>query len=115
MEDVMDKMNRDKGKGGSVPDEGVNFNDLSTGSVVEFETQHHHYTLIKRSGDQALISGHPLFCPSPISVHIEGSLPELPPSVPKPGFIGKGMYLLFNHPVYHSITTSRIREIHKHT
>jgi len=30
-----------------------------------------------------------------------------------PGFIGRGMHLIFEHPVYHTITTSRILEIHR--
>jgi hypothetical protein len=94
-------------------DDGVYVDELTTGSVVELDTQHHHYTLVKRSGDEVLMSGHPLFCPKPITVHIEGSFANLPMAGPKPGFIGRGMYLLFTHPVYHSVTTSRIREIHK--
>ncbi len=94
--------------------DGVYLDELATGSIIELETQHHHYTLVKRAGGQVLMSGHPLFCPKPITVQIEGSFPNLPMSVPQPGFIGKGMYLLFNHPVYHSVTTSRILEIHRH-
>jgi hypothetical protein len=109
---MADKKNNPKNT--SKSGDGLYLDELSTGSVVELETQHHHYTLVKRGGDQVLISGHPYFCPRPINVQIEGSFPNLPISVPKPGFIGRGMYLLFNHPVYHSVTTSRIREIHKH-
>ncbi len=109
----MHQTDRDHRTEGSEAGEGVYLNDLATGSVIELETQHHHYTLVKRPGDQVLISGHPLFCPKPVNVQVEGSIPSLPPTIPKPGFIGKGMYLLFNHPVYHSVTTSRIREIHK--
>ncbi len=113
MDKVMNKMNHDQRKESPEPGEGFYLNDLAAGSVLELETQHHHYTLVKHSGDEVLISGHPLYCPKPVNVHVEGSFPSAPPSVPKAGFIGKGMYLLFNHPVYHSVTTSRIREIHK--
>ncbi len=109
----MHKLDRGRRMENSGAGEGVYLNDLAAGSTIELETQHHHYTLVKRSGNEVLMSGHPLFCPKPVNVQIEGSFTSLPPSVPKPGFIGKGMYLLFNHPVYHSVTTSRIREIHK--
>lgn len=93
--------------------EGVHLDDLATGAVLELETQHHHYTLVKRTGSQVLISGHPTFCPKPTAVQIEGPFADLPMVLPRPGFIGRGMYLMFQHPVYHNVTTSRIREIYK--
>jgi len=94
-------------------DEGVYVDELAAGAVLELETQHHHYTLVKRDGSQVLISGHPRFCPQPVAVQIEGSFTGPPGSLPAPGFIGRGMFLMFNHPVHHSVTTSRIREIHR--
>jgi hypothetical protein len=57
--------------------------------------------------------GHPMFCPEPVDVQIEGSVGGRPMQGPKLGFIGRGMYLIFKHPVYDSVTTSRIREIHQ--
>jgi hypothetical protein len=109
--------NRDIGKAHTHvrrdPEEGVYVDDLADGTVVEFETQHHHYTLVKRAGSQVRISGHPRFCPEPIAVQIEGSVSDPPMSEPKPGFIGRGMHLVFKHPVFDNVTTSLIREIHK--
>ena len=93
--------------------EGVYVDDLPAGAVLELETQHHNYTLVKRAGSQVLISGHPRFCPKPVAVQIEGSFSGPLMLYPEPGFIGRGMCLMFNHPVYHTVTTSRIREIHK--
>jgi len=103
---------RDRGQMPAASEEGVYLKDLAEGSVIELETQHHHYTLEKRSGSQVRISGHPMFCPEPVAVQIEGSVDGRPALAPKPGYIGRGMYLIFKHPIYDSVTTSRIREIH---
>ena len=93
--------------------EGLYLDDLASGAVVEIETQHHHYRLVKRADTHVCISGHPTFCPEPVTVEIEGSFGGRPPLMPNPGFIGRGMYLVFKHPLFDEVTTSRIREIHK--
>jgi hypothetical protein len=92
-------------------EEGVNLNDLAEGSVIELDTQHHHYTLEKRAGSQVRISGHPTFCPVPVAVQIEGSVDGLPTLNPQPGYIARGKRLMFKHPVFDCVTTSRIRKI----
>jgi hypothetical protein len=94
-------------------DEGFYLNDLARGAIVEIDTQHHHYRLVKRADTHVRISGHPKFCPEPVEVEIEGSFGGRPPLMPNPGFIGRGMYLVFKHPLFDEVTTSRIREIHK--
>lgn len=94
-------------------DEGFYLNDLVGGAEVDIETQHHRYRLVKRADTHVRISGHPKFCPEPIEVEIEGSFGNKPPLLPHPGFIGRGMYLVFKHPTFDEVTTSRIREIHK--
>ena len=94
-------------------DEGLYLDDLAQGDVVEIETQHHRYRLIKRADAHVRISGHPTFCPEPVEVEIEGSFGIEPALKPNPGFIGRGMYLVFKHPLFGWVTTSRIREIHK--
>ncbi len=94
--------------------EGLYLNDLACGTVVEIETKHHHYRLVKRADTHVCISGHPKFCPQPVEVEVEGSFGSRRRLNPHPGFIGLGMYLVFKHPLFHDrITTSRIREIHK--
>ena len=94
--------------------EGIYMKDLPDGSVVDIETQHRHYRLVKKDNSHARISGHPEYCPEPVDVEIEGSIEKGPSLLPNPGFIGRGMYLVFKHPRYEQIiTTSRIREIHK--
>lgn len=92
-------------------DDGIYFDDLEDGTTLELETQHHRYSIVKRAHGQARISGHPRFCPEPVMVEIGGSTPE--GLIVKPGFIGRGMHLTFDHPKYHTVTTSRILAIHR--
>lgn len=94
--------------------EGVNVRELTNGAVVEIDTAHCHYRLVKRDATHVSISGHPMYCPEPVEVEIEGSYGGNTPSMPNPGFIGRGMRLVFKHPHYDLVTTSRIREIHTH-
>ena len=93
--------------------DGFYLNELSDGTALEIETQHHHYKLVKGADTHVRISGHPTFCPEPVDVELEGSFGERPPIKPRPGYIGRGMYLVFKHPQFNEITTSRIREVHK--
>lgn len=88
---------------------GVCLDELSDGAVLTIETQHHWYTIVNRSGGEALISGHPSYCPEPVPVRIAGS--TWGGSMLKLRFIGRGMHLEFCHPTYHTITTSRVVDI----
>jgi hypothetical protein len=92
---------------------GMCLEDLPEGAVVEIETQHHNYTLVKHSGRNVRISGHPTICPEPVEMEIEGSLGSGSSSVPNPDFIAPGMYLVLRHPLFNRIVTSRIRDIHQ--
>jgi hypothetical protein len=95
-------------------DEGYYLDDLTDGTVVEIETQNRHYRLVKRADTHVLISGHPTVCPEPVEVEIVGSFGSGPPFISHQGFIGgRGMCLVFKHPLFDTVTTSRIREIHK--
>ncbi len=88
---------------------GVYLNDLPEGVVLEVETRHHYYTIVNRGHGQAIISGHPTFCPEPVAVRIEGS--TWGGSMLKSGFIGCGMHLTFQLPTHRTITTSSIKQI----
>jgi hypothetical protein len=90
-------------------DGGVHLDDLVEGAVLEVETQNHWYTIVNRGRGQALISGHPEYCPDPVPVRIEGS--TWGGSMLKVRYIGRGMHLEFRHPTYRTILTSRIVEI----
>ena len=88
---------------------GVHLDGLGDGAVLEVETQNHYYTIVKIGGAEALISGHPQYCPDPVQVRIEGS--TWGGSMLKIRYIGRGMRLEFMHPTYRTIRTSRIVEI----
>jgi len=92
-------------------DDGVYLDDLAEGAVLELETKNHRYTIVKGDHTRARISGHPMYCPEPVTVELDGSAGPGP--VLKPGFIGRGMRLVFEHPTYHTVTTSRIVDIHR--
>jgi hypothetical protein len=88
---------------------GVHLDHLLEGTTLEIETQNHWYTIVNRGSGNALISGHPKYCPAPTLVRIEGS--TWGGSMLKTRFIGRGMRLEFRHPAFRTITTSRIVEI----
>ena len=89
---------------------GVFLEDLSPSTILRIETKHHSYTAVVLSGSQALISGHPVYCPKPVQVNIAGS--TWGGSMLKLRFVGRGMHLEFCHPEYRTpIVTSPIQEI----
>ena len=90
---------------------GVYVDELPDGTTLEVETRHHRYKITKGGDTQVRISGHPRYCPEPTTVEIEGSIDG--GLALKPGFIGRGMRLIFQHPTYHTMTTSRIMDIHR--
>jgi hypothetical protein len=95
-------------------DGGVFLNDLEPRTVLFIQTQHHCYTAVFMGDNQALLWGHPQFCPKPISVSIVGS--TWGGTMLKSRFVGRGMRLEFHHPEYSTpIVTSPIREIRERT
>jgi hypothetical protein len=93
---------------------GVFLNDLEPRTILFIQTQHHCYTAVFMGDNQALLWGHPQFCPKPISVSIAGS--TWGGTMLKSRFVGRGMRLEFHHPEYSTpIVTSPIREIQERT
>jgi len=89
---------------------GVYLSDLTYDSTLEIETQNRSYTLVNRGDGEALLCGHPKYCPQPVAVRISGS--TWGGSMLKMAFVGRGMRLEFRHPGYsRPIITSRIRDI----
>jgi hypothetical protein len=88
---------------------GVHLGDLAPGDVLEIETENRAYTIEYQGLGQALISGHPVFCPEPTLVTIHGS--TWGGSMIKTGYIGRGMRLEFARPALEPITTSVVREV----
>jgi hypothetical protein len=89
---------------------GVFLHDLPPSTVLEIQTMHHCYRAVLLGGSEALISGHPEFCPEPVQVAIAGS--TWGGSMLKLQFVGRGMNLEFHHPLYPTpIVTSAIQDI----
>jgi len=89
---------------------GVFLHDLPPSTILEIQTLHHCYTAVLLGGSEALLSGHPEFCPSPVQVAIAGS--TWGGSMLKLQYVGRGMHLEFHHPEYETpIITSPIQEI----
>jgi len=103
----------DKVNGGIIQSEiegGVFLHDLLPSTVLEIQTMHHCYRAVLLGGSDALISGHPEFCPEPVLVAIAGS--TWGGSMLKLQFVGRGMHLEFHHPEYPTpIITSAIQDI----
>ena len=89
---------------------GVFLHDLPPSTVLQIQTMHHCYTAVLLGGNDAMISGHPQFCPQPVQVAIAGS--TWGGSMLKMQYVGRGMHLEFHHPEYATpIITSPIQEI----
>ena len=89
---------------------GVFLEELPPSTVLEIHTRHHSYTAVMLGKGEALLSGHPRFCPEPVLVAINGS--TWGGSMLKLRFVGRGMHLEFNHPAYRTpIVTSTIKDI----
>jgi hypothetical protein len=103
----------DKVNGGIIQSEiegGVFLHDLPPSTVLEIQTMHHCYRAVLLGGNDAMISGHPEFCPEPVLVAIAGS--TWGGSMLKLQFVGRGMHLEFHHPEYPTpIVTSAIQDI----
>ncbi|HEY4363672.1 MAG TPA: hypothetical protein VGN17_22085 [Bryobacteraceae bacterium] len=79
---------------------------MAVGAVLEVETRHHVYHIKNLGHGQALILGHPDYCPEPVPVDIIGS--AWGDGIPRLNFFGQGARLEFYHPVRGFIRTSRI-------
>jgi len=89
---------------------GVYLRDLPEESTLEVETRNRWYTVVVQRDGQALISGHPEFCPEPVLVYIHGS--NWGGSMLKVAYLGRGMHMEYRHPAYHGcIVTSVIQDI----
>ena len=89
---------------------GVFLNELPPSTILKIQTMNHCYTAVLLGGSEALLSGHPEFCPEPVHVAIAGS--TWGGSMLKLQYVGRGMHLEFRHPAYATpIVTSAIQEI----
>jgi hypothetical protein len=89
---------------------GVFLADLPRHTILEIQTLNRCYLAEFLGEGEALISGHPYYCPKPVLVAIVGS--SWGGSLLKPAYVGRGMHLEFHHPEYHApIVTSPIQDI----
>ena len=89
--------------------EGVSLSSLVEGSVIDLETKSRHYRIEYLGDDQAWISGHPKWCPTPVRAQLQGSIGH---SGIESGYIRRGMHLVFQRLDDHvPVTTSEITGI----
>jgi hypothetical protein len=75
--------------------ECINLKDLPVGAVLEVETTRRTYRVEYTGFGGALISGHPKYCPSPVSMAFSGE-------------IRQGARMHFIHPELGPVSTSRV-------
>jgi hypothetical protein len=92
-------------------EDGVYLDRVPAGTQLIVRTVTRQYLLEAREGCEALVSGHPEYCPEPVGVTLYGSRFRTARLVP--GFIGPGHCLVLLHPSGHFIRTSRVREVRK--
>jgi hypothetical protein len=90
--------------------EYVDFTNLPCGVRIEVETKNRHYLIECLGGGAVLISGHPEYCPAPVTGHLQGSSDKS--GVLEPGLIGRGKHLRFLLDDQRPITTSRVVSLH---
>lgn len=90
--------------------ESIDCLHLARGATVDVETMSRHYQIECLGGNAIRISGHPEYCPSPVSGHLEGSLDKR--GVLEFGRIECGMRLRFLLADDCPVTTSRIVSLH---
>ncbi len=73
---------------------GVAMDDLLAGETLCIVTKNRQYRLLNLGGGEGLLSGHPAFCPHPVTVRVNGS--TWGDSMVQSGYLGIGMRLEFH-------------------
>jgi hypothetical protein len=89
--------------------EGVDVDHLTVGAILEIETGHTTYKLENRGKGKVLISGHATYCPQPVEVDFQGSVGG--PALLKLWRIEPGLKMVFDHPEFGIIRTSKVRSV----
>jgi hypothetical protein len=90
--------------------EYVDCSHLPCGVRIDVETKNRHYLIECLGGSAIRISGHPEYCPVPVSGQLQGSSDKT--GVLEPGLIGRGKYLRFSVDGQRPVTTSRVVSLH---
>jgi len=88
---------------------GVDLRQVPADTVLAVRTRNHSYTIVTKESGQALISGHPHYCPEPVLVQIKGS--TWGGAMLKESFIGRGMRMEFQRDAERPVVTSPVLEI----
>ena len=91
--------------------EGIDLEELPVGAVLQIETGHTTYRLENKGEGNALLSGHPTYCPQPTEVQVQGSLNaagEL-----RWHYLGTGMKMVFVPPEHGIVRTSSIKAVRR--
>ena len=87
----------------------VDCNSVAPGSRIDVETKSRHYQIECLGGNAIRISGHPEYCPHPVSAWLHGSLDQ--EGTLEFGLIGRGMRFLFLLNDGRPVTTSRVLRV----
>ena len=90
--------------------EVVDCKSLARGSLIDVETKSRTYQIECLGGNAIRISGHPEYCPHPVSAQLQGSIDK--EGELELGLIGRGMRLMFFLDDHRPVTTSRIVSVH---
>jgi hypothetical protein len=90
--------------------ESVDCRSLPPGAVVDVETKNRRYQIECLGGNAIRISGHPDYCPTPMTAELQGSSDQK--GIVGAGIIERGRYLRFLVENILPITTSRVRGIY---
>jgi hypothetical protein len=88
----------------------VDLNRMEPGSVVDVETRNHHYKIECVGGNKIRISGHPQYCPIPVTAQLEGALNRK--GLLDAVFIESGKRLLFVVEERIPVRTSEVVHVH---
>ena len=83
--------------------------NLVPGSLIDVETQSRHYSIEYLGGNSIRVSGHPEFCPTPVTGSLQGSLDR--DGTLELGFIACGMRMIILLDDAQPITTSRVLHV----
>ena len=86
--------------------ESVDCTNLAGGSRIDVETKSRHYSIECLGGSAIRISGHPEYCPEPVTARLQGAVD--PQGSLDFGLITRGMRLRFLLNERQPITTSKV-------
>jgi len=91
--------------------DGIDLEELPVGAILEIETGHNSYRLENLGDGNALLSGHPTYCPEPVVVQVHGSIG--PAGELKWRSLSKGAKMVFLPPDHGVVRTSTIKSVHR--